>query len=212
MITIALSLPFLWKSAVMSDIIRLDKSGHLSVDGKQLKSPSPSDALAILLIDRSGSMAGPKTTYASSGAWDFSQATIKKGYRIASIEFATGASVTCAPSRSADDVRRGCFANSITGSTAMHEGLQLACSLEPRTGDTIVIVTDGAVDDPKGTLAIGAKLKSSGVEILAIGTDDADKSFLSQLASRPDLSMKVASSNLRLAITDASRLLGSSRR
>jgi len=196
----------------MSNIIRLDKSGHLSVDDKQIKSPSPLDALAILLIDRSGSMAGAKTTYASSGAWDFSQATLKKGYRIATIEFASGASITCAPSRSADDVRRGCFANSITGSTAMHEGLQLASSLEPRTGDTIVIVTDGAVDDPKGTLAIGAKLKSSGVEILAIGTDDADKSFLAQLASPPDLSMKVAASNLRIAITDASRLLGTSRR
>jgi len=196
----------------MGNIIRLDKSGHLSVDGKRVNAPNPSNALAVLLIDRSGSMAGAKTICASSGAWDFSQATLKKGYRIATIEFATGASITCAPSQSADDVRRGCFANSISGSTAMHEGLQLASSLNPRTGDTIVIVTDGVVDDPNKTLSIGAKLKSFGVEILTIGTDDADKSFLSQLASRPDLSMKVASTNLRLAITDASRLLGSSRR
>jgi Ca-activated chloride channel family protein len=212
MITTILSLSLERKSVAMSNIIRLDKSGHLSVDGKQVNSPNPPEAMAILLIDRSGSMAGAKTSYASSGAWDFSQAALKKGYRIATIEFATGASITCAPSRSGEDVRRGCFADSITGSTAMHEGLSLASSLRPRPGDTIVIVTDGAVDDPKGTLAIGAKLKSSGVEILAIGTDDADKSFLAQLASRPDLSMKVTSSNLRLAITDASRLLGSSRR
>src|SRR6266849_3141930 len=150
----------------MSNIIRLDKSGHLSVDGKRLNAPAPTINLAILVIDRSGSMAGAKTTYASSGAWDFSQAALNKGYRIATIDFATGASITCAPSRQADDVRRGCFANSITGSTAMHEGLRLAASLGPRVGDTVVVVTDGAVDDRQGTLALGTKLKSSGVEIL----------------------------------------------
>jgi Ca-activated chloride channel family protein len=196
----------------MSNIIRLDKSGHLLIDGKKANEAiAPGLPTAILVIDRSGSMAGAKTTYASSGAWDFSQAALSKGYRIATIDFATGASITCAPSRAADDVRCGCFANSVTGSTAMHEGLRLAASLKLRAGDTIVVVTDGAVDDPKETLALGTKLKSSGVEILAIGTDDADKPFLSQLASRPDLAMKVAPNNLRLAITDASKLLGSSR-
>src|SRR6266404_2503886 len=196
----------------MGNIIRLDKSGRLSVDGQGVSAPIKANAMVILIIDRSGSMAGAKTTYASSGAWDFSQAALDKGYRIATIDFASGASITCTPSQRADDVRRGCVADSITGSTAMHEGLSLAASLAPRAGDTIVVVTDGAVDDPQGTLALGTKLKSAGVEILAIGTDDADKSFLSQLASRPDLGIKVASTSLRRAITDASRLLGTSRR
>jgi hypothetical protein len=94
----------------------------------------------------------------------------------------------------------------------MHKGLELALSLMPQTGDTVVVVTDGAVDDPQTTLVLGTKLKAAGVEILAIGTDDADKRFLSQLASRPDLSMMVVSKNLRQAITDASRLLGMSRK
>jgi Ca-activated chloride channel family protein len=196
----------------MANIIRLDKTGHLSVDGQRLIAPRDTIAMAILVIDRSGSMAGAKTTYASSGAWDFSQAALNKGYRIATIDFATGAAITCAPSRGAADVRRGCFANSVTGSTEMHEGLRLASSLGPQAGDTIVVVTDGAVDEPQATLALGAKLKSSGIEILAIGTDDADKSFLSQLASRPDLGIKVLSNNLRQAITDASKLLGTSRK
>jgi Ca-activated chloride channel family protein len=197
----------------MSNIIRLDKTGHLLVDGKKVNDALERvAATAILVIDRSGSMVGAKTGFASSGAWDFSQAALNKGYRIATIDFASGASITCSPSRQAEDVRRGCFADSVTGSTAMHEGLRLASSLGPRAGDTIVVVTDGAVDDPKSTLALGTKLKASGVEILAIGTDDADKTFLSQLASRPDLGMKVLSTKLRQAITDASRLLGTSRR
>jgi Ca-activated chloride channel family protein len=196
----------------MSDLIRLDKNGRLLVGGKSVQAPQFSMLMAILVIDRSGSMAGKKTMFASAGAWDFSQAALSKGYRVATIDFATGGKITCAPSSQADQVRLGCLADSLTGSTEMHEGLLLAASLAPRSGDTIVVVTDGAVDDPRNTLSIGSRLKSSGVEILAIGTDDADKSFLSQLASRPDLGIKVASSNLRQAITDASKLLGTSRR
>lgn len=196
----------------MSKIIRMDRSGHLLVDGQPVQTAIKRSPMAILVIDRSGSMAGKKTQYASAGAWDFSEAALKKGYRVATIDFATGASVTCSPSQRAEDVRRGCFANTLTGSTEMHEGLRLASSMEPVSGDTIVVVTDGAVNDPRTTLSIAAKLKASGTEILAIGTDDADKIFLSQLASRPDLGIKVASSNLQKAITDASRLLGSSRR
>src|SRR5882672_4620960 len=103
----------------MSNIIRLDKSGHLLVNGQPVSVAKRSVAMAILVIDRSGSMAGTKASFASSGAWDFSQAALNKGYRIATIDFATGASITCAPSQYADEVRRGCFADSITGSTAM---------------------------------------------------------------------------------------------
>jgi Ca-activated chloride channel family protein len=196
----------------MSNIIRLDKSGRLSIDGQKTTAPHASATTVILVIDRSGSMAGPKTGFASSGAWDFSQAALNKGYRIAAIDFGSSASITCPPSRNASEIRQGCFADSITGSTAMHEGLQLALSFRPRAGDTVVVVTDGAVDDPKAALKLGRELKTAGVEILAIGTDDADKDFLSQLASRPDLGMMVASRNLRQAITDASKLLGTSRK
>jgi len=194
----------------MSNIIRLDKTGHLSIKGQRIGRDAIIPPTAILIVDRSGSMAGAKTSFASAGAWDFSQSALNKGYRIATIDFASGASITCIPSTNPDEVRRGCFADSVTGSTEMHKGLELALSLKPRMGDTVVVVTDGAVDDPQTTLALGAKLKAAGVEILAIGTDDADKRFLSQLASRPDLGVIVVSKNLRQAITDASRLLGTS--
>jgi Mg-chelatase subunit ChlD len=192
----------------MGNIIRLD----LLVDVQRPNFATPIPAMAVLVIDRSGSMAGDRTQFASSGAWDFSQSALTKGYRVAVIDFATGDKITCAPSRKLTEVQCGCSTDSLTGSTQMHEGLRLASSLEPRSGDTIIVVTDGVVDNPADTLVLGSKLKASGVEILAIGTDDADKEFLSRLASRPDLSIKVQSSHLRQAITDASRLLGTSRR
>src|SRR5271165_5863016 len=109
----------------MSNLIRLDKSGRLLVEGKPVQSVQPVTAMAILVIDRSGSMSGQKAQFASAGAWDFSQSALSKGYRVATIDFATGAKITCAPSQQADEVRRGCFAESVTGSTEMHEGLRL---------------------------------------------------------------------------------------
>src|SRR5580658_9711613 len=98
----------------MSKLIRLDKSGKLLLEGKTLGPTQPRNAIAILVIDRSGSMAGDKTKFASAGAWDFSQSALGKGYRVATIDFATGAKITCAPSQLPDEVRRGCFADSIS--------------------------------------------------------------------------------------------------
>jgi hypothetical protein len=57
------------------------------------------------------------------------------------------------------------------------------------------------------SLAVAQRLKSSGTEILTIGTDDANQDFLKQLASRSDLSIKVASADLAQTISDTSRLL-----
>jgi hypothetical protein len=68
-------------------------------------------------------------------------------------------------------------------------------------------VTDGEVADSAQSLAVAERLKSSGTEILTIGTDDADQDFLRQLASRSDLSVKVAPAELAQAISDTSRLL-----
>jgi hypothetical protein len=60
---------------------------------------------------------------------------------------------------------------------------------------------------PPQSLAVAQRLKTFGTEILTIGTDDADKAFLKELASRSDLSVKVASDKLGQAISDASKLL-----
>ena len=58
----------------------------------------------------------------------------------------------------------------------------------------MVIVTDGMPNDPDGTLSMAKEAKNSGIEIMAIGTDDADQ-FPKILASRRDMGVKVAMEN-----------------
>jgi hypothetical protein len=66
---------------------------------------------------------------------------------------------------------------------------------------------DGMPDNSKSTLEAANHAKAEGIEIITIGTDDADKEFLKKLASRTELSNKVTSDKFADAITAASLLL-----
>lgn len=70
-----------------------------------------------------------------------------------------------------------------------------------------MVVTDGQSNDNDVALRVAATLKSRSIDIICIGTDDADREFLKRLATRSDLAIHVSPKNLRSAITDASRFL-----
>jgi len=74
----------------------------------------------------------------------------------------------------------------------------------------IVIVTDGQpnrYDDPEATLKAADIAKSKGIEIIAIGTDDADQDLLKKIASRKDLGQKVATTEFGKAIASTAKML-----
>ena len=73
----------------------------------------------------------------------------------------------------------------------------------------VVVVTDGQVAEPDATLIYANRLKNRGVQIICIGTDDADRAFLRGLATNTDLAVHVASHKIGAAIGNASRLLAS---
>jgi predicted kinase len=71
----------------------------------------------------------------------------------------------------------------------------------------IVVATDGEPDSRSSSLEVARRAKAAGIDIIAIGTEDADHGFLAQLATRSDLSVKVASRDLKSGITEAAKLL-----
>ena len=93
----------------------------------------------------------------------------------------------------------------VGGTTNLTAGLQI-CLKVPRLS-TVVVVTDGMPNDQQSALEVATVLKATGVEILVIGTDDADTDFLGRLASRPDLALHVSANQLSSSINDASRML-----
>ena len=62
-------------------------------------------------------------------------------------------------------------------------------------------------NDERSALVVAAELKASGIDILVIGTDDADNDLLTQLASRPDLALKVEASQIRATLATSSNSL-----
>ena len=71
----------------------------------------------------------------------------------------------------------------------------------------IVIATDGQPDNRSTASGAAEKAKKMGVDIIAVGTDDADSSFLKKLASRSDLGIKVTREHFGKGITQAAKSL-----
>ena len=87
----------------------------------------------------------------------------------------------------------------------MAAGLDLAGKFKALSA--VVIVTDGQPNSTEDALQSAAVLKQKGIEILCIGTDDADKAFLDKLATRKDLALHVAAKSIGTTIRDAAQLL-----
>ncbi len=74
----------------------------------------------------------------------------------------------------------------------------------------MVIVTDGVPnghDEPGATLKEREAAIKDAIDIIAIGTDDADQEFLKKLASRTELGMKVSKERLEQTISSSASLL-----
>src|SRR5579872_544444 len=191
------------------DVLVLSDSGKLALkSGNQLTEIEPHRSNVVLLVDTSSSMRGSKMEQVKGGAVQFAYSAAEKGFQTGVLVFGDRAAVVLSPTADLPVIKRKVEALQVglVGSTTnLASGLEI-CRKVPRLS-TAVVVTDGMPNDRHAALAVAADLKASGVEILVIGTDDADKRFLGQLASRPDLAMHVSANNLRSAITDASRML-----
>ena len=91
----------------------------------------------------------------------------------------------------------------------MAEAIKVARYHLDKSGSTrvIVIATDGRPDNKKAALKEAEKAKSRGIDIITIGTDDANQDFLKQMATRAELGRKVPREAFSQAISSASNLL-----
>lgn len=189
-------------------LLRLNAEGRLC-----LRSATRSDEITethvlkdvLLLIDVSGSMSGQKLEQAKQGAIDFARSAYKRGCATALAAFGSEASILCDPT--VDSAEFGSKVNDldIDGSTNLAAGLDLAATFSHL--NAVVVVTDGQPDSQVEALRAANLLKERGIDILCIGTYDADHSFLAQLATRSDLALHVDAQNLRTSIGEASTLL-----
>lgn len=170
---------------------------------------APRGASVYLVIDSSESMEGAKLVQAKKGAMDFALEARSKGYSVGLIHFASSASHLCGTQQEISFLRPYMERVTAGGSTNMADAIHMATDeLSHKRGyRAMVIVTDGMPDSEEAALAAAEKAKSSGIDIIAIGTDDGNREFLGRLASRTELGVKVPREQLQSAITTSAEML-----
>lgn len=189
-------------------LLKLNENGRLC-----LKNTSGVEEIhplrnVLLLIDTSGSMAGTKIAQAKQGAVDFARQAEAQHCSTALAVFGGRAAMVTDPAlgSSAPERKLRAIHPGIVGySTNLAAGLDLAAKFASLYA--VVVVTDGMPDSQSSALSSASRLKDRGIEILCIGTDDADWAFLDQLATRSDFAMVVQPEDLGASMEGASRLL-----
>jgi len=162
-----------------------------------------------LVVDCSGSMAGYKLEQAKKGALNFAKDALDREYSTGLIQFESIATHLCGPLRDIE-VLDGYLQKMETGSTTnMAEAITLTTkNLKDRAGlKAMVIITDGMPDDEQTALRAAEQAKSKGIDIITIGTDDADEDFLKKLASRAELNIMVPINRLEQGIASSVKML-----
>ena len=179
--------------------------------GKTEPFPMPCSRLnyVFLLVDCSSSMEGGRLLQAKEGGLSFAEKALAKNYAVGLIRFASGAEVLSEPSIDLVALKAQISGMQVSGSTNMTAAIELAVEkLAPQSGKcAIVIATDGAPDDEHTALGAAERAKGLNIDIITIGTDDADRRFLRRLASRADLSIEVSNKMLAGGMSSAARLL-----
>lgn len=163
-----------------------------------------------LLLDCSGSMndAG-KLDSAKRGASAFCHDAATKSYAIGLIGFSHEAVILREAAEGTNGIDEALYGLPASGSTDMTGALLMAGrKLKSKPGQrTVCLVTDGMPNDRASAIKAAVALQTSGVEIMALGTDDADKSFLDQIVTSKELSVKVPRQELQQGLAKMALLL-----
>ncbi|MGD0854661.1 MAG: vWA domain-containing protein [Dehalococcoidia bacterium] len=165
--------------------------------------------IVYLVVDCSGSMEGYKMSQVKQGILEFAEDAIKKEYTVGLIKFDSKATHLCEPKSSVGDLRAHLDNLVATGSTNMASAIAMANEhlSDVRYTRVMVIATDGRPDRTAFALQAGQIAKNEGIDIITIGTDDADVSFLQKLATSAELGNKVSNEQFAKAIGSAHKLL-----
>lgn len=185
----------------------------LVLKSQKRKTISSGKGGVLLAIDCSSSMdwGNDKMGQAKRGAFNFAKSANEQGFAIGIIKFDSEASLLLEPTLEIN----GNFERAISklvaqGGTNMTDAISEAMNnfVHRSNKRILVIITDGQPNNAIETLKRAQLAKAMGIEIRTIGTDDANADFLRQLASNPNLALKVGNEEFEIGIGNMAKMLG----
>jgi Mg-chelatase subunit ChlD len=180
-------------------------SAHQQIPTGGLAKLSPH--VVYLLVDCSTSMEGSAMTQAQGGALRFATDARTRGYRVGLIRFADKANALMNPDTGFTQAIQNLRAYGNTNLTAAID-LAIEHLVREATGQRIIcVVTDGMPDNQRTALKAAKRATQNDIQIMVIGTSEADRKFLAKLATTRGLSNYVEKESLEQGVTDMARLL-----
>lgn len=196
--------------------ITISQNGvEIRSEGKPISSEMIGTGFVYLVVDCSGSMGeGNKLYQARKGSLNFAKDAKAKGYSVGLIQFHSYATHLCEPVREISILAQHLERMELGDATYMAEAIDLAHQKLKGKEQTrvMVVVTDGMPNgpgDPEASIKIAERAKRDRVDIITIGTDDADQEFLRKIASATKLSVKVSRVRFEKAIASTAKMLPS---
>jgi len=152
----------------------------------------------FLLIDVSASMTGQPLAEAQKAAREFLSKCDLTTVEVGLISFSTMVVLQAAATSNVRRLHAGVHRLEAEGSTNLTDALEMARG-QLVSGDRkryVVILTDGYPDAPESAIEQALAARQQGIEIVAIGTGDADRDYLRRLASSEQASIFARSGEL----------------
>lgn len=184
-------------------------------EGKPVSSEITGAGFVYLVVDCSGSMReGNKLDQAKKGSLSFAKEAKAKGYSVGLIQFHSYTNHLCEPVQEIPILAQHIERMELGGTTHMAEAIDLAYQkLKGKERNRVmVVVTDGMPNgpgDPEASIKAGERAKKDRIDIITIGTDDADQEFLKKLASATELNIKVPRVRFEKVIASTAKMLPS---
>ena len=157
--------------------------------GEGIEAQEPELIRVFLLIDVSSSMTGQPLTEAQTAAREFLSKCDFTTMEVGLISFSTLVALQAMATSNVRRLHAGIHRLEAEGSTNLTDALEMARG-QLVAGDRkryVIILTDGYPDAPESAVEQATAAHREGIEIVAIGTGDADRDYLRpwRAANRP---------------------------
>jgi len=186
-----------------------------NVTGQPIKAKPPMTSSVFFLLDCSGSMSSNnKLQFAINGGIEYAMDANSKGYKIGLISFGSSAKKILDLQDKIENFKIQISNLEVEGSTNLTDAIRIAREiLSANIGERIIfVVTDGFPDNSNSAISEAKLAANSGIEIMTLGTDDADLNFLNSIATKKEFSRRVNRQDFQQGIKDMSKLLPSKRK